>query len=256
MVNPIIEELVQKTFRELAESPKPIQRSRVWKSTNGYIFLVAWSNASLLRILIRRFTDSLTKSNYRFKNQIDDAARSVIANIEEGFARPTTSEYLTFLGYSQASLKEVKGDIQRARQDRLIISVSGSGIVNLGIEFKSWHDALKASTISRPVGITGVKGDYRNLEEIRGGYRKLEEFKGKNRLNFSKQHSLTPLTSYKFLYPPVDDLEVTDLTYEIFIELINKTDWHLQKLVNSLENKLSQDKKYYQVENARIRGKL
>ena len=54
----------------------------------------------------------------------------------------------------------------------------------------------------------------------------------------------------------MDDLKVTDLTYEIFIELVNKTDWHLRRLVESLENKLNNDRKYYQVEQAKIRSKL
>ncbi len=230
MADSVVDELVKKTFRELSESPKPQQYSRVWQSSNGYIFLVPWANANLLRTLVVRFTDSLLKSHYRFKNQIDDAARSVIANIEEGFARPTTSEYLRFLGFSQGSLKEVKGDIQRARQDGLIRSVQGSSLADLGIDLKSWHERLKSSVVSKS---TGVKGDYRKLEEIKN-----------------------PVKSFKFLYPPVDNLVATNLTYEIFIEIVNKTDWHLRRLVESLENKLVRDKKYYHVEQARIRGKV
>ena len=180
-----------------------------------------WANASLLRIMIIRFTSPLPKSYYRFKNQIDDAARSVVANIEEGFARPTTSEYLTFLGYSQGSLKEVKGDIERARQDGLLNSISGSSALGLGIDFKTWHEALKASVVSKPAGGTG-RDD--KLEEFRGDYRNLKE--GEN-----------PLKSFKFLYDPVDNLRVSDLTYEIFIELINKTDWHLKPFVSSFFEK-------------------
>lgn len=239
MADSVVDELVKKTFRELSESPKPQQHSRVWKSPNGYIFLVPWANASLLRTLVVRFTDSLPKSNYRFKNQIDDAARSVVANIEEGFARPTTSEYLKFLGFSQASLTEVKGDIQRARQDGLVKSVPGSTLTGLDIDLKDWHEKLKASVISKKAGVDGVKGIYRSLKEIKG------ETDGKN-----------PVKSFKFLYNPVDNLRASDLTYEIFIELINKTDWHLRRLVESLEIKLGQDKKYYQIEQARIRGKI
>jgi len=75
------------------------------------MFLIAWSNASLLRVLKRRFIDNLPKSEYRLKAQSDDSCRSVVANIEEGFARQTTSEYINFLGYSRASLIEEKGDI-------------------------------------------------------------------------------------------------------------------------------------------------
>lgn len=235
MVNPVIQDLINKTYRELNTPPKPLQNSRVWKSTNGYIFLVPWSNASLLRILIRRFTDTLPKSFYRYKNQIDDAGRSVVANIEEGFARATTGEYIQFLGFSQGSLKEVKGDIQRGLQDGILRSRPGSNVTDLGIDYKAWHEALKASVISRPAGKTEAKGTYGKLEEFRGW---------------------SPLKSFKFLYPPVDNLQAADLTYEIFIELINKTDWHLRRLVESLEKKLESDRKYYQIEQVRLRKKI
>lgn len=235
MVKSIIQDLIEKTYQELKTPQKPIQNSRVWKSTNGYIFLVAWSNSNLLRILIHRFTDSLPKSLYRYKNQIDDAGRSVVANIEEGFARSTTSEYIQFLGFSQGSLKEVKGDIQRAWQDGLLRSIAGSKISDLGIDYRKWHEKLKASVISRPQDTTGAKGNYRRLEEIKGE---------------------RPIKSFKFLYPPVDNLWADDLTYEIFIEIINKTDWHLRRLVESLEKKLESERKYYQVEQARIRERV
>jgi four helix bundle protein len=266
MVKPIVQDLIDKTYQELKTPQKPIQNSRIWQSTNGYIFLIPWSNASLLRVLIRRFTDSLPKSYYRFKNQIDDAGRSVVANIEEGFARSTTSEYIQFLGYSQGSLKEVKGDIQRARQDGLLSSITGSKISDLGIDYREWHEALKTSVISKPQETTGAKGDYRNLEEfrgnygrleeIRGSYRNLKEFRGDYREGCSPLKSSKVLCpSFKFLYPLVDNLQPQDLTYEIFIELINKTDWHLRRLVESLERKLSGDRKFYQVEQARLRGR-
>lgn len=232
----VIKKLVEKTYRELAQAKKPQQRSRVAKTTNGYIFLVAWSNASLFRVFVRRFTATLPKNEYRLKAQFDDNARSTVANIEEGFARPTTSEYVTFLGYSQASLVEGKGDTQRSLQDGFLKSIPGSSLKDLGIDLADWHEALKASAVSRP---TEVKGVYRNLEESRGSSK-----------------AQIPLNSFKFLYPPVDNLKSEDLTYEIFVELINKTDWHLRKLVESLERKLNQDQKFYQVERARIRSNL
>lgn len=40
------------------------------------------------------------------------------------------------------------------------------------------------------------------------------------------------------------------------MELINKTDWLLRRLVESLEKKLDRDKKFYKVEQARIKAKL
>lgn len=248
MPKQFIQELIDKTYRELSEPKKPVARTRIWKSPNGYIFLISWSNANLLRILVRKFTVTLQRSEYRTKTQADDAARSTVANIEEGFARPTTSEYLDFLGFSQASLKEVKGDIQRCLQDGFIRSVTGSSIAGLGIKLNDWHEAFKRSVISRPAG-TSIS------EETKGNYRNLEEIKDKTR-NVTPKILQNPINSFKFNYPPVDNLKALDLTYEIFIELVNKTDWHLRKLVESLEKKLSDERKYYQVEQARIRGRI
>lgn len=218
MTNKIIQELVDKTLRELSQNKKPKERSRVSSTPNGYIFLVAWSNASLLRVLVRKYTESLPKPEYRLKAQIDDAARSVVANIEEGFARQTTSEYINFLGYSRASLIEVKGDIQRSCQDGFLKSLPGSSLKDMGIDLEKWHEALRKSVISKP-----------------------DDFKG---------------TPFKFLYDPVDSLNSASLTYEIFIELINKTDWNIRKLVESLEKKLNTDQKSYQIEKSRVRNNL
>ena len=225
--DPIVDELVKKAYEELAQVNKPQERSRMSQTANGYIHLIAWSNASLLRILVKKFTSALPTIERRLKMQLDDAARSVIANIEEGYRRPTTIEYLNFLGFSQASLVEVKGDIQRCRQDTILKSIPNSNLLSLGIQLDDWHTALKQSIIS------DTKGIYRNLKETN-----------------------SPLTSFKFLYNPVDNLKIQSLTYEIFIELINKTDWNLRKLVSSLEEKLAREQKYYQVEKARIRGNI
>lgn len=239
----IVKQLVEKTYKELAQGAKPQEKSRISKTSNGYIFLVAWSNASLLRVLNKKFTDSLPKSLYRLKSQSDDSCRSVVANIEEGFARQTTSEYINFLGYSRASLIEEKGDIQRSLQDGILKSVPGSSLNDLGINLANWHEALRKSVISRP---NEIKGIYRSLREIRG------EGTGRR----SAGAGQVPLNSFKFLYNPVDSLKVQDLSYEIFIELINKTDWNIRKLVESLEKKLNTDKKYYQVEKMRTYEKF
>ncbi len=223
----VIQAQINKTLQELSRSKKPQEHSRISKTPNGYIFLVAWSNASLLRILNRKFTSNLPKSEYRLKAQSDDSCRSVVANIEEGFARQTTSEYINFLGYSRASLIEEKGDIQRSLQDGFLKSVPGSSLKDLGIDLASWHEALKQTIISKPTAVKGIYGDLKEL-----------------------------INSYKFLYSPVDDLNAENLTYEVFIELINKTDWNIRKLVESLEKKLNQDKKFYQVEKMRTYEKF
>jgi len=203
VVEDVIQAQINKTLQELSRPKKPVEKSRISQTPNGYIFLVAWSNASFLRVLNKKFTDSLPKSLYRLKSQSDDACRSVVANIEEGFARQTTSEYISFLGYSRASLIEEKGDIQRSLQDGLLKSVPKSSLRDVEIGLDEWHEVLKKSVISN----RDFKGNYRNLEEY------------------------------------LERVETENLTYEIFIELINKTDWNIRKLVESLEKKMSQDKK-------------
>lgn len=220
-----VEELIAKTVKELSSLPKPIQRSRTWESPNAYKYLVQWSNAVLLRFLIRLFTASLPKSEYRRKAQIDDAGRSVVRNIEEGWKRANTSDYLDFLGYSQGSLEEVKGDIRELTEDGFLKSSPGSSLKRAGIDLKDFNTALKPSP-----GKIGTKG---NLKGYKGEY--------------------IPLT---VLYPPLKNIRAEDLSYEIFTELINKTDYLLRQLVVSLEKKLGDERKGYQIEQARIKDKF
>lgn len=194
MIDSISQQLAEKTMRELRVAEKPQQQSRTWTDPEGYQRLGAWQNAALLRVLIRVFTKSLPRNEYRLKAQLDDAARSVKRNIEEGWKRPTTKEYLTFLGYSQASLEEVKGDIRDAKTDGFLPSRPLT--------------TLK-STLN--VDLRATKG-----LEVKG-------------------EPTAPSHPY---YQPLTTLKPETLTYEIFIELINKTDWLLRQLVQSLERKL------------------
>lgn len=214
----VTQDLISKTFQELSSPERPVQRSRTWKTPSGFRYLVQWSNLVLLRYFVRLFTASLPKSEYRRKSQLDDAARSSVRNLEEGWKRANTSTYLEFVGFSQGSLEEVKGDIRDLVEDGFLLSRPGSFLKTLGIDLGTLNKALQS------------KGE---LEETKGGY--------------------IPIT---ILYPPLNSTKASDLTYEIFIELINKSEYLLRKLVESLENKLAMDKKYYQVEQARIKDKI
>lgn len=201
MVNQnVIDELIKKSLDELKAAEKPSSYTRAWTSSRGYRFLVQWSNAVLLRMFVRKLTVTFSRSEHRTKTQLDDAARSVVSNIEEGYKRPTTKEYLIFLGYSEASLEEVHGLINQCVQDGFVKSVKGSGLEDIGIDLKSWNEYCQ-----NPENAT-------ELEEFKGNYRKLSQIKGYS------------------------------LTYEMFRELINKTDYLLQKLVQSLEQKQQNDK--------------
>src|SRR3989338_3172325 len=142
---------------ELHKPAKPnVSRSRVWTDPTGYRYLVPWSNAVLLRYFIRMLTESLPKSEYRRKAQLDDAGRSVVRNIEEGYKRATTPEYTDFIGYSQGSLEEVKGDVRELTEDGFLKSRPGSSMAGIGIDIGEFNRALKGSK---------GKGGYRTIKE-------------------------------------------------------------------------------------------
>lgn len=210
----VIKTAIAKTMRELSQPPKPLQRSRVWKDPEGYQYLAVWQNAALLRVLIRKFTLTLPYSEKRLKAQLDDAARSQKRNLEEGWKRPTTSEYLNFLGFAQASLEEVKGDIRDAKTDGFLPSEPGSSLKDIGINLNIFKGPSKGE----------VKGE-----------------------------PTEPAHPY---CQPLATLNSKTLTYEIFMELINKTDYLLRSLVESLEKKLRDETKGYQIEQARIKEKF
>lgn len=54
------------------------------------------------------------KNDFKFRDQIWDAAGSVMDNIAEGFDDGSTREFIRFLGYSQRSSSEVQSQLYRA----------------------------------------------------------------------------------------------------------------------------------------------
>lgn len=204
-----------KNLWELSRPQKIQARSRVWEDPKGYQYLAVWQNAALLRVLVRVFTKGcLSKGEYRLKAQMDDEARSVKRNIEEGWKRPTTSEYLQFLGYSQASLEELRGDIRDCKTDGFLALRPGSSLGDIRVNLRVTKGPFKG----------GVKGE--------------------------------PTEPGHPYCQPLKTLNSQTLTYEMFLELVNKTDWLLRKLVESLERRLDKEQKSYQIEQARIKEKL
>lgn len=180
------------------------------QSLQGYKASAHWQTASLLRDLIQLYLENIPSGQFRRKTQLEDAARSMVATIEEGWARPSTKEYLDYLGFAQASLTEVRGDIERLHTD-----------------------------------------GYLRIREAKGNYGKLGEIK-------------IPTPSLKFPYPPVNsrinptkygkirerlreytgrNINAGDLTYEIFIEFINKTDYLLKNTVFGLQERIIKGEK-------------
>lgn len=168
----------------------------------AYQYSALYRNAVILRLLIKKFTDGLDpKKHNRLISQLDSAARSVVANIREGYLRPTSAEYSTFLGFSQGSLEEVKGDIEDAKDDELLPSRPGSSLAIIGIELK-------------PLNPPAPKAQSPLIS------------------------SYDPLGEHKRI---IREIKREDLTYEIFIELINKTDYLLKRAVDGLDKKIISD---------------
>lgn len=196
-------------------TPLNIKTHREWTDPQGYRWLVQWTNLVLLRHLIRVLTASFPKSEYRRVNQMNDAGRSMVSTLEEGFKRPTTKEYLDFLGFTQGSLEEVKGDNFRNLEDGLIKSRPGSSLKDLGIDLKEFKGFIGKDPVRSPL-----------------------KDSSKGPLTSSNQSFNVPIISSN--YPPLKSLKASDLTYEIFLELINKTDFVLRNLVCSLQESGSQ----------------
>ncbi|MBI2613480.1 MAG: four helix bundle protein [Candidatus Levybacteria bacterium] len=187
---------------------------------------------------MRTFTSSLPKSEYRRKAQLDDAGRSVVRNIEEGYKRSNTSAYIEFISFSQGSLEEVKGDIRELTEDGFLPSKPGLSLQGIGINLKDLNTALK------PKGqLKDTKGDIK--EKVMPGKKAPPD-----------SDSLFLYRPLTLLYSPLSKIKARDLTYEIFIELINKTDYLLRVLVQSLEKKLQEDKKAYLLDQERIKEKF
>ena len=117
----------------------------------------------------------------------------------------------------------MKGDIIDAKDDGLLPSRPGSSLAGIGIELKP--------------------------------------------LNPPKTSYLPPKSSYaegaSFAYDPlgehkriIREIKREDLTYEIFIELVNKTDYLLKRAVEGLDNKIiSDEEKKLNQELSNIRRK-
>ncbi|NCQ56128.1 four helix bundle protein [Candidatus Parcubacteria bacterium] len=203
---------------------RPYQSTRQWTHPEGYKYLAPWTNAVLLRFLIRKFTETLPRPEHRTKTQLDDAARSVVSNIEEGYKRPSTKEYLSFLGFSQGSLEEIKGLLKQVYQDRFLQSRPGSSLADLGIDLKEVKGLLKDSKGEIPLEVL-----YPPLASLNSPLASL---------NSPLTSLKSPLSSSKSPLTSSNDFAVT---LEMFMELVNKTDYLLRTLVKSLENKMAEE---------------
>jgi len=186
--------------------PKLERIDRQSQNPRGYRASALWQTASLLYDLVRLYTPLLPKGEHRLKAQIDDAGRSMVANIEEGYARPTTLEYLEFLGFAYASWAEVDGDLERIQTLGYLESKPCSNLGKPNIPTPTRECPYP------PLASRKNPGKYGSLRE------KLREYTGRN-------------------------VGAERLTYEVFKELSNKTGYLFKQTANGLRNKIIKDKK-------------
>lgn len=66
------------------------------------------------------FETTALGKRYSLKDQMDRSSGSIMDNIAEGFGRGGNMEFRNFLGYSRGSCAELKSQLYRARDKKLI----------------------------------------------------------------------------------------------------------------------------------------
>ncbi|AKM82219.1 TPA: four helix bundle protein [Candidatus Berkelbacteria bacterium] len=92
----------------------------------GYRNLLTWQQANDIFELTEKFVVSFPSKHPKtgqyltdLKDQMIRSARSVVRNIEEGYLRTSTKEYISFLGFSAGSLEELIGDFKYCQKGEI-----------------------------------------------------------------------------------------------------------------------------------------
>ena len=82
----------------------------------------AWQEARVLVKMVYAVvnSDQHFGSDYKFREQIQSAAVSIMSNIAEGFSRRTTKEFIQFLFIAKGSAAEVQSQLYVALDQRYI----------------------------------------------------------------------------------------------------------------------------------------
>ncbi len=88
---------------------------------NRHEDLIVWQLANRLAIEVVRLTNCQPiRRDFRFCDQLRAAARSVPANIAEGFARFSPAEFARFLRYARGSLAETQSYLDHIQGAELL----------------------------------------------------------------------------------------------------------------------------------------
>jgi len=106
----------------------------------GYRHLLTWRQANEIFELTEEFMASLPRHHpitnqylTDLKDQMIRSARSVVRNIEEGYTRTSTKEYIAFLGFSAGSLEELIGDFKYCQKGNIGDTEACAKGIGLGV---------------------------------------------------------------------------------------------------------------------------
>jgi four helix bundle protein len=80
--------------------------TKLRNKNRGYMKLIVWQKAIELFALVWRIAFVESVMDFKLRAQVADAARSISANISEGYGRRSINEYIQFLYYALGSLAE------------------------------------------------------------------------------------------------------------------------------------------------------
>ena len=96
------------------------------KNPLGYRYLLTWKQANQIFELTEKFVTTLPAKNPKTGQDLSDlidhmlrSGRSIVRNIEEGYRRIRTEQYIDFLGFSAGSNEELLHDIEYCIKNNL-----------------------------------------------------------------------------------------------------------------------------------------
>ncbi|MCX6812458.1 MAG: four helix bundle protein [Candidatus Berkelbacteria bacterium] len=144
---------------------------------------MTWKQANEIFELTEKFVKTLPKYHPETGQKMMDtadhmlrSARSGVRNIEEGFSRASTKEYIEFLGFSKGSLEELLGDFEYCRRNNLgDVSIADRAIFLLKGEGKMLHNQMEALEQKR-VGSGNISSNEKIVRRQQNEERNEKEF--------------------------------------------------------------------------------
>lgn len=101
---------------------------------------MTWRQANKIFELTENFITTLPRHHPQTQQSLSDlkdhmirSARSVVRNIEEGYSRTSTKEYISFLGFSAGSIEELIGDFKYCQRAEIGDPEGCSKGIGLGV---------------------------------------------------------------------------------------------------------------------------